>query len=49
MEESIYKHNYEYLSIEEAKAIVNGTFVQGTTNIGGRVILVNCLTLPTKS
>ena len=37
MEESIYKHNYEYLSIEEAKAIVNGTFVQGTTNIGGEL------------
>lgn len=37
MEEPIYKHNYEYLSIEEAKAIVNGTFVQGTTNIGGEL------------
>ncbi len=37
MEESSYKHNYEYLSIEEAKAIVNGTFVQGTTNIGGEL------------
>lgn len=37
MEESNYKHNYEYLSIEEAKAIVNGTFVQGTTNIGGEL------------
>lgn len=38
MEESSYKHNYEYLSIEEAKAIVNGTFVQGTTNIGGELV-----------
>lgn len=38
MEESIYKHNYEYLSIEEAKSIVNGTFVQGTTNIGGELV-----------
>ena len=37
MEESTYKHNYEYLSIEEAKAIINGTFVQGTTNIGGEL------------
>lgn len=37
MEESNYKHNYEYLSIEEAKTIVNGTFVQGTTNIGGEL------------
>ena len=37
MEESSYKHNYEYLSFEEAKAIVNGTFVQGTTNIGGEL------------
>lgn len=37
MEESSYKHNYEYLSIEEAKAIINGTFVQGTTNIGGKL------------
>lgn len=37
MEESNYKHNYEYLSLEEAKAIVNGTFVQGTTNIGGEL------------
>lgn len=37
MKESSYKHNYEYLSIEEAKAIVNGTFVQGTTNIGGEL------------
>ena len=37
MEESIYKHNYEYLSIEEAETIVNGTFVQGTTNIGGEL------------
>ena len=37
MEESIYKHNYEYLSIEEAKAIINGTFVQGTTSIGGQL------------
>lgn len=37
MEESSYKHNYEYLSIEEAKAIINGTFVQGTTNIGGEL------------
>ena len=38
MEESSYKHNYEYLSIEEAKSIINGTFVQGTTNIGGELI-----------
>ena len=38
MEESIYKHNYEYLSIEEAKSIVNGTFAQGTTNIGGELV-----------
>lgn len=38
MEESIYKHNYEYLSIEEAKSIVNGTFVQDTTNIGGELV-----------
>lgn len=37
MEESSYKHNYEYLSIEEAKAIINGTFVQETTNIGGEL------------
>lgn len=37
MEESSYKHNYEYLSIEEAKAIINGTFVQGITNIGGEL------------
>lgn len=37
MEESSYKHNYEYLSIEEAKAIVNGTFVQGTTSISGEL------------
>lgn len=37
MEESSYKHNYEYLSIEEVKAIINGTFVQGTTNIGGQL------------
>lgn len=37
MEESIYKHNYEYLSIEEAKSIIGGTFVQGTTNIGGEL------------
>ena len=37
MEESNYKHNYEYLSIEEAKEIINGTFVQGTTNIGGEL------------
>lgn len=37
MEESSYKHNYEYISIEEAKAIINGTFVQGTTNIGGEL------------
>lgn len=37
MEKSNYKHNYEYLSIEEAKTIVNGTFVQGTTNIGGEL------------
>ena len=37
MEESNYKHNYEYLSIEEAKSIINGTFVQGTTNIGGEL------------
>lgn len=37
MEESSYKHNYEYLSIEEAKSIINGTFVQGTTNIGGEL------------
>ena len=38
MEESSYKHNYEYLSIEEAKSIISGTFVQGTTNIGGELI-----------
>ena len=38
MEESSYKHNYEYLSIEEAKSIINGTFVQGTTNIGGELV-----------
>lgn len=38
MEESSYKHNYEYLSIEEAKAIINGTFVQGTTSIGGQLV-----------
>lgn len=37
MEESSYKHNYEYLSIEEAKSIISGTFVQGTTNIGGQL------------
>lgn len=37
MEESSYKHNYEYLSIEEAKSIISGTFVQGTTNIGGEL------------
>lgn len=37
MEESIYKHNYEYLSIEEAKSIIGGTFIQGTTNIGGKL------------
>jgi len=37
MNESSYKHNYEYLSIEEAKAIINGTFVQGSTNIGGEL------------
>lgn len=37
MEESSYKHNYEYLSIEEAKSIIGGTFVQGTTNIGGEL------------
>ena len=37
MEESIYKHNYEYLSIEEAKSIIGGTFVQGTTSIGGEL------------
>lgn len=37
MEESNYKHNYEYLSIEEAKSIIGGTFVQGTTNIGGEL------------
>ena len=38
MEESSYKHNYEYLSIEEAKSIISGTFVQGTTNIGGELV-----------
>ena len=38
MEESIYKHNYEYLSIEEAKSIISGTFAQGTTNIGGELV-----------
>ena len=38
MEESIYKHNYEYLSIEEAKSIIGGTFVQGTTSIGGELV-----------
>ena len=37
MEESSYKHNYEYLSIEEAKSIISGTFVQGTTSIGGEL------------
>lgn len=37
MEESNYKHNYEYLSIEEAKSIISGTFVQGTTSIGGEL------------
>lgn len=37
MEESIYKHNYEYLSIEEAKSIIGGTFVQGITSIGGEL------------
>lgn len=37
MEESIYKHNYEYLSIEEVKSIIGGTFVQGTTSIGGEL------------
>ncbi len=37
MEESNYKHNYEYLSIEEAKSIIDGTFVQGTTSIGGEL------------
>lgn len=37
MEESIYKHNYEYLSIDEAKSIIGGTFVQGTTSIGGEL------------
>ena len=37
MEESSYKHNYEYLSIEEVKAIINGTFVQGTTSVGGEL------------
>ena len=37
MEESSYKHNYEYLSIEEAKSIIGGTFVQGTTSIGGQL------------
>ena len=37
MEESNYKHNYEYLSIEEAKSIIGGTFVQGATNIGGEL------------
>lgn len=37
MEESSYKHNYEYLSIEEAKSIIGGTFVQGTTSIGGEL------------
>lgn len=37
MEESSYKHNYEYLSIEEAKAIINGTFVQDSTSIGGEL------------
>lgn len=37
MEESIYKHNYEYLSIQEAKSIIGGTFIQGTTNIGGEL------------
>lgn len=38
MEESNYKHNYEYLSIEEAKSIIGGTFVQGATNIGGQLV-----------
>ena len=38
MKESSYKHNYEYLSIEEAKSIISGTFVQGTTNIGGELV-----------
>lgn len=38
MEESSYKHNYEYLSIEEAKSIISGTFAQGTTNIGGELV-----------
>ena len=37
MVESSYKHNYEYLSIEEAKSIISGTFVQGTTSIGGEL------------
>lgn len=37
MVESSYKHNYEYLSIEEAKSIIGGTFVQGTTSIGGEL------------
>lgn len=37
MEESSYKHNYEYLSIEEAKSIIGGKFVQGTTSIGGEL------------
>lgn len=37
MNESSYKHNYEYLSINEAKAIINGTFVQGSTSIGGEL------------
>lgn len=37
MVESSYKHNYEYLSIEEVKSIISGTFVQGTTSIGGEL------------
>lgn len=37
MEESGYKHNYEYLSIEEAKAIIDGTFVQDSTSISGEL------------
>ena len=34
----MYKHNYEKLTIPEAKSIIAGTFVQDTTSIPGECI-----------
>ena len=38
MDESNYKHNYEYLSYNEAVAIADGTFVNDVTSLEGELV-----------